>query len=106
VNAGQNLDVALSLAQDARRALPDNPGTADTLAWVYYARGQYGLARELLEGAVQTDPKNADAEYHLGMTLQRLGDKPNAELHLKRAVALAHDSTTGKSAATALAQLG
>ncbi len=35
VDSGQNLDVALSLAQIARRGMPASPNTADTLAWIY-----------------------------------------------------------------------
>ena len=41
VENNQNVDVALSLAQTARRGKPDSTQTADTLAWVYYAKGNY-----------------------------------------------------------------
>ena len=50
VETGQNLDVALSLAQIARRGMPNSPSSADTLAWVYYQKGNYDSARELLGG--------------------------------------------------------
>ncbi len=104
VEKGQSLDVALRLAQDARSGLPNSPSTADTLAWVYYARGRYLSARDLLEEAVKADPTNADAQYHLGMTYRKLGDKTNAALHLKRATVLAPTGQSGKDAAMALAQ--
>ena len=104
VQNGQSLDMALRLAQDARSGLPNSPSTADTLAWVYYARGRYLSARDLLEEAVKADPANADAQYHLGMTYRKLGDKVNAALHLKRATILAPNDQAGKDAATALAQ--
>ena len=32
---GGNLDVALSLAQTAKRKLPDSPEVSDTLGWIY-----------------------------------------------------------------------
>jgi tetratricopeptide (TPR) repeat protein len=104
VESGESLDVALRLAQDARSGLPNSPSTADTLAWVYYARGRYLSARDLLEEAVKADPTNADAQYHLGMTYRKLGDKANAALHLKRATILAPNAQAGKAAAVALSQ--
>jgi len=104
VQNGQSLDMALRLAQDARSGLPNSPQTADTLAWVYYARGRYLSARDLLEEAVKADPTDADAQYHLGMTYRKLGDKANAALHLKRATILAPNEQSGKDAATALSQ--
>lgn len=103
VETNQSLDMALRLAQDARSGLPNSPSTADTLAWVYYARGRYLSARDLLEDAVKLDPTNADAQYHLGMTYRKLGDKASAALHLKRATILAPTSKPGKDAAEALA---
>lgn len=41
---GGNLDVAMSLAETARRGLPDSPNPADTLGWIYYQKGVYGSA--------------------------------------------------------------
>ena len=75
VENGENSDVALSYAQTARRALPQAPSTADTLAWVYYHKGTYSLARDLLQDAVKANPGDASIHYHLGMTLSKLGDK-------------------------------
>ena len=42
IDSKQNVDVALSLAQTARRLKPESPQTADTLAWVYFFKGDYG----------------------------------------------------------------
>lgn len=104
VDGGQNTDVALSLAQTARRLMPNSPSTADTLAWVYYAKGTYSSARSLLEEAAKQAPEDAAIQYHLGMTYMKLSDRTNAELHLKKAVALSPDSQTGKDAQKALSQ--
>ncbi len=104
IDGGQNADVALSYAQTARRILPNSPSTADTLAWVYYAKGTYSSARDLLEEAAKQAPDDASIQYHLGMTYRKLADSPNAELHLKKAVSLAPDSQTGKDAQRALTQ--
>ncbi len=86
VETGQNLDVALTLAQNARRGLPNSPNTADTLAWVYYHKGTYLTARDMLEEALKTAPNDASLHYHLGMTYTKLSDKASAETHLKKAV--------------------
>ena len=69
---GGNVDVALSLAQTARRGMPNSPSTADTLAWAYYSKGTYGFARDLLEEAIKTAPNNATIQYHLGMVYAKL----------------------------------
>ena len=62
---GENVDVALTLAQTARRGMPNSPSSADTLAWAYYYKVTYGFARDLLEEAVKTDPGNPTMQYHL-----------------------------------------
>jgi tetratricopeptide (TPR) repeat protein len=103
---GENVDVALTLAQTARRALPDSPNTADTLAWAYYTKGTYSFARDLLEDAVKAEPNDASMQYHLGMVYSKLRDKGNAETHLKKAVSLSPDSPAAKDARTALQGLG
>jgi Flp pilus assembly protein TadD len=103
---GENVDVALSLAQSARQALPTSANTADTLAWAYYYKGTYGFARDLLEEAIKTEPNSPDLQYHLGMVYTKLRDKNNAQIHLKKAVALAPDSPAAKEARAALQGLG
>ena len=95
---GQDIDVALSLAETAHRAMPNSPDTTDTLAWAYYNKGTYGSARDLLESVEKTTPDNPSIEYHLGMIYSKLGDKADAITHLKKAVALAPTTQSGKSA--------
>lgn len=107
VETGQNLDVALSYAQAARRALPTSPDTADTLAWIYYQKGNYESARGLLEDASKNAPNNATIHYHLGMTYARLSRKSDAADELKKAESLAPaNSQTAKDAQNALGSLG
>jgi tetratricopeptide (TPR) repeat protein len=74
-NAG-NIDLALSLAQTARRGMPDSPDAADTLGWVYYQKGAYQAAVSLLQEALKLQeknkvPDNPDLHYHLGMAYQK-----------------------------------
>ncbi len=105
VEAKQNLDVALSYAETARRLLPNSPDTADTLAWVYYNKGTYELARDLLEDATKAEPNNASIHYHLGLTYAKLGNKADAATQLKKAVDLAPNTQTGKNATDALSKV-
>jgi Tfp pilus assembly protein PilF len=103
---GENVDVALSLAQTARRVMPNSPNTADTLAWAYYHKGTYAFARDLLEDAVKADPNSAGMQYHLGMVCSKMNDRNSATIHLKKAISLAPDSQPAKDARTALQGLG
>jgi tetratricopeptide (TPR) repeat protein len=76
LHTGGNLDVALSMAQTARRELPDSPGVADTLGWIYFQKGVYPLAiSNLLEALKLQDknkmPDNPDIHFHLGMSYEK-----------------------------------
>jgi tetratricopeptide (TPR) repeat protein len=105
VENGQNVDVALTLAQAARRAMPDSAHTADTLAWVYFYKGNYYAARDLLEAVLKTNPDNASMHLHLGLTYSKMNDRSNAQLHLKKAAALEPNSKTSRDAIAELAKL-
>jgi tetratricopeptide (TPR) repeat protein len=105
VTSGQSADVALQYAQQARRDLPNAPATADTLAWVYYQKGTYYSARDLLETATKQSPDDASIHYHLGMTYSKLGRKADAVTQLKKAVALGGSGQVVKDANAALGQL-
>jgi tetratricopeptide (TPR) repeat protein len=106
VENGQNVDVALSLAQTARRGLPNSAQTADTLAWIYYSKGDYGAARDLLESALKETPDNASMQLHLGLTYVKLNRNLDAIPHLKKAASIDPSSKTAQVANSALAKLG
>ncbi len=103
---GDMANEALTLAQTARLLMPNSPNAADTLAWAYYCNGTYGFARNLLEDAISTDPKNATMQYHLGMVYSKLKDKNHAQIHLKNAIAIERNSQAAKDAQKALQALG
>jgi tetratricopeptide (TPR) repeat protein len=102
---GGNVDVALSLAQGARRQRQDLPEAADTLAWAYYRKGVYASAITLLEEAVKNVPRNPTYHYHLGLAYQKSGDAVRAKTHLNRALQIQHDFPNAEEARKALAQL-
>jgi tetratricopeptide (TPR) repeat protein len=76
LHTGGSLDVALSLAQAARRGLPDSPAVIDTMGWIYYQQGGYALAISNLQEALKLQEKNKladnpDIHYHLGMAYEK-----------------------------------
>jgi cellulose synthase operon protein C len=91
---GGNLDVALSLAQTARRNLPDSPNVADTLGWVFYQRGAYTSAIDsFLEALKLTETtgslENPTVHFHLGLAYEKTGQNGLARRHLERVLKLA-----------------
>jgi len=85
---GQDNNSALTLAQTARRGLPDLPNTADTLAWAYYHIGAYSSAIDLLQDAVKKSPANPTYRYHLGLAYAKSNDLQHAREEFHRALKL------------------
>ena len=75
---GGNYDEALTLAQTARRGLPEVPNATGTLAWAYYHKGVYRSAIDLLEEAVRKVPQNPIYHYHLGLAYGKADDRARA----------------------------
>jgi len=105
VQNGGNLDVALQLAQAAKRQLPNTPEVNDTLGFIYYKKDLAALAVPLFQATVDKDPSNPDYHYHLGLAYGRTGDKIKASESLSRALALKPDFSGAQDARTALASL-
>jgi tetratricopeptide (TPR) repeat protein len=83
---GGNVDVAFAMAQTARRQLPDNPNSADTLGWAFYQKHVYTSAINLLKEAVKKEPDNALFNYHLGLAYAKSGQAALAKQQLERVV--------------------
>lgn len=83
--SGGDLDEALKLAQVAKTELPRESGVADTLAWVYFRRGQPRAALPLVEEALEIErqagekQQNPEFLYHLGMIKKALHDTDGAK---------------------------
>ena len=88
IEHGGDKDAAMSLAQTARRGLPNSPNTADTLGWAYYYQGWYPSAVSTLQTAVNDSPNNPTIHYHLGLAYQKTGDYTDAKQELERALEL------------------
>jgi Flp pilus assembly protein TadD len=89
---GGDLNVALTLAQTARRGLPTLPNSADTLGWAYYHGGSFSVAAPLFEEAVKKEPSNSTYHYHLGLTYLKLKESTRARVELQKAISIAPKS--------------
>jgi len=86
---GGNLDIALSLAQTARRQMPDSPNAADTLGWVLFQKGAYKSAIDSFQQALDLEKKSRSAEnptlhFHLGLAYEKSGQPSLARHHLEQ----------------------
>jgi tetratricopeptide (TPR) repeat protein len=104
IEHGQSVNVALTLAQTARRGLPNLPNSADTLGWAYYHNGAYAVAAPLFEDAVKKVPENLTYHYHLGLTYQKLNDSARARTEFEKTIKLDPKSTLANEARRALSQ--
>ncbi len=101
LHTGGNLDVALSLAETARKAMPNSPAAADTTGWIYYQKGLYPLALSSLQQALSLQesnnvPDNPDIHYHLGMTYEKMKQPALARQQLEQVLKI--DPTYGNAA--------
>jgi len=107
---GGNLDVALSLAQSARRALPDSPNAADTLGWVLYNKGAYRSAIDTFLAALRLSQRdnsldNPALHFHLGLAYQKTGQFVLAREQFKRVLQINPGYSSAADAKKLLSQL-
>jgi tetratricopeptide (TPR) repeat protein len=102
---GGNVNVALTLAQTARRGLPDLANSADTLAWAYFHNGAFSVAAPLLKDAVKKAPGNPTYRYHLGLTYQKLDEFAHARTQFEKAIGIDPKSPIADEARRALSQI-
>ena len=80
------LDQALTCAQRATAAAPDNAAFADTLALVYIKRDLYDRAITVLSGIVASHPDQVPFRYHYALALFRSGKREQAKTELETAL--------------------
>ncbi len=107
---GGNVDLALAMAQTARRGIPDSPNFADTLGWAYYQKGVYQSAISLFQESIRLNekqgrPDDADVHYHLGLAYQKTNQPALARQQFERSLKIKPDSPDAASARKALAEL-
>ncbi|HYT23066.1 MAG TPA: tetratricopeptide repeat protein, partial [Candidatus Polarisedimenticolia bacterium] len=102
IEHGESVNVALTLAQTARRGLPNLPNSADTLGWAYYHNEAYSVAAPFFEDATKKDPGNSTYHYHLGLTYQKLNDLTRARTEFEKTISLDPKSPLANEARRAL----
>ena len=102
---GGDVNVAVSLAQQAKQKLPDSPMTADALGWAYYKLGSTDLAIAQLKESTTKIPGNPVYQYHLGMAYLSARRMEVAERSLRTALKEDPNFPNAESARTALDQI-
>jgi tetratricopeptide (TPR) repeat protein len=82
----EDLERALILATKANDQRPDTVEIMDTLAWVYYHKGELDRAEKQLERALALSSKNPAIHYHMGMILYKNGKAEQAGISLERSL--------------------
>jgi len=105
---GGNVDVALSMAQTARRGNPSSANYADTLGWAYYKKGAYASAVDLFKEAIKLNkdnPDDPDFHYHLGLAYQKTSQPALAKQQFERALKINPGFSNAEDAKKLLAEL-
>ncbi len=110
LQSGGNLDVALGLAQTARRGMPGSPAVADTLGWIYYQKGAYRSAIDALQQALKlgqqnNSPDDPRVHYHLGMAYAKSGQSALARQQLQQVLKIDPKSREAEDAKKGLSEL-
>jgi tetratricopeptide (TPR) repeat protein len=89
----ENVDLAMNMAQTARRGMPDSSNAADTLGWAYYRKGIYQSAISQFREALRLNKTNGRRDdsvlhYHLGLAYQKAKQMGLARQELERALQL------------------
>jgi Tfp pilus assembly protein PilF len=107
---GGDLSVASSLAQTARKGMPDSPNSADTLGWAYYKQGVYNGAIDMFQQAIAESKSsggdNPTYHYHLGLAYEKTNKRDLAKKELEYALKLNPSSTEADQVKQALSELG
>ena len=110
LQSGGDLDIALSLAQTARRRMPASADAADTLGWIYFQKGAYRSAIDSLRAALTLvqEAKSQDNprfHYHLGMAYAKSGEIIRAREQLQKVLTMSPESNDAGEARRTLSQL-
>jgi cellulose synthase operon protein C len=110
LETNSNPDLALRLAQTARRGQPEISNIADTLGWAFYQKGIYQSAISMFQeaiklGAKYKEPESATYHYHLGLAYARAAQPTLAKQHLERVLKINPHYSDADDVKKQLAQL-
>jgi tetratricopeptide (TPR) repeat protein len=110
LETNSNPDLALQLAQTARRGLPESSNVADTLGWAFYQKGVYQSAISMFEEAItlaskHKEPESATYRYHLGLAYAKTSQPALAKQNLERVLKIDPNYSDADDVRKQLAQL-
>ena len=79
----ETLDKAHKIASAAYRMKPGQGSVIDTLAWIHYKKGETTQALGLYEKLIAAAPDDPVINYHMGVVLEKSGDKKLAKEKLQ-----------------------
>ncbi len=92
VDTGRRVEQGAEMLARAHAAEPENGNIQDSLGWAQFRQGQYDVAVETLEGAVNKEPANAEIVDHLGDAYWQVGRRREAEWQWTRVLTLDPDA--------------
>ena len=101
-----DIEEALRLVQEARKQLPNDPGLADTLGWVYVQKHQNDGAIQIFDRLVREYPTDSRYSYHLGVAYLQSGAKEKARRQFQSALASMPDEDTTRKIKALMASIG
>ena len=104
---GGNVDVALAMAQTARRGMPNSSNAADTLGWAYFHKGVYQSAIDLFQESLRLNEKRGAADdpmvhYHLGLAYQKANQPAQARQQLEHVLKISPNNNDARKALSEL----
>ena len=106
IDRGENLDKALAMVQRAVASNPQSGAMIDSLGWAYYRLGNFKLAVEYLERAIDIEAGDPDINNHLGDAYWRVGRRDEAIFQWRRVLTLDPDAKLKAEAEAKLAAGG
>jgi Flp pilus assembly protein TadD len=89
---------AAVLLERANRLEPGKGSIVEALGRAYYNSGQHERAAGAFKELLEIDPSGPYAHFGLGQSLKQLGQRDEARVHLRLAVAMAPDSALYRNA--------
>lgn len=94
VLTGDNLDEAEILIRRALQLAPDSPYYLDSLAWLYFIKGDFQQAVALMELPSRLEKMPSEIAFHLGSIYNAVNEKEAAIQYLKLAIEINDDPDT------------
>jgi FimV-like protein len=102
---GIKTDEAETLIKRALDLYPNYPFYLDSLAWLYYNKGEFAMAKQLMEIPSQLQQMPSEVAWHLAKIYLANGDKKAAQDYLNLVIKTADDPEYTRQAKELLDEL-